>query len=52
MEKKKKVRIAFDVDEDIYEKWINLMFDQKITNKSEFFRNMINLGVETLKDKN
>ena len=52
MEKKKKVRVAFDVDEDIYEKWINLMFNQKITNKSEFFRNMINLGVKVLEDKN
>ena len=28
------------------------MFDQKITNKSEFFRNMINLGVKVLEDKN
>lgn len=52
MEKKKKIRIAFDVDEDLYEKWIEKMLEQKITNKSMFFRHMISLGIaKMLEDK-
>ena len=49
MEKKKKVRIAFDVDIDLYEEWIEEMFRQKMTNKSEFFRKMIAEGIDTVK---
>ena len=50
MEKKKKVRIAFDVDIDLYEEWIEIMFQQKMTNKSEFFRKTIAEGITRCKE--
>ena len=49
MEKKKKVRIAFDVDINLYEAWIEEMFRQKLTNKSEFFRKMVAEGIKAQK---
>lgn len=50
MEKKRKMRIAFDVDIDLYDKWIEEMFKQKMTNKSEFFRKMVAEGINAHKE--
>lgn len=47
-EKGKKQRISFEVSPHIYDKWIAVMLEQKITNKSQFFREMVELGVKNV----
>lgn len=49
MSEKKDVKIAFLVDKGTYDKWMQIMFDQKkYFNKSDFFRDVMTLGIREM----
>lgn len=52
MSEKKDVKVAFLVDQNTYDKWMQIMFDKKrYFNKSDFFRDVMMLGIREMENQ-